>query len=112
MSSIGNQKKIQVINMKLRQSWTKYDKDFQTVVFDKSVISKLIQNCFNDALLKNDYLKLINGQDQRTLDKLIYEESKIFDYDKVMKDQKGVDMRISLNQAQIMNIVMRLYGEQ
>ena len=50
-------------------------------------------------MLKNDYLKLINGQDQRTLDKLIYEESKIFDYDKVMKDQKGVDMRISLNQA-------------
>ena len=86
MSSTGNQKKLQVINMKLRQSWSKYDKDFKTVVFDKTIIVKLIQNVFNDAMLKNDYLKLINGQDQRNLDKLIYEECKIFDYDKVMKD--------------------------
>jgi hypothetical protein len=33
------------------------------------------------------------------LEKLIYEEAKLFDYDKVMRDQKGVDMNIVLNQA-------------
>jgi hypothetical protein len=97
--------------MKLRASWSKYDKDWQHIIYDKTVIAKAIQNCFTDAMLKSDYDNLVMAQEQHNLDKLIYEEAKIFDYAKVMKDQKKVDIAISLNQVQIVNIVKRLYSD-
>jgi hypothetical protein len=50
-SSIDIQKKIHVINIKLRQNWTKYDKELKNVVFDKNVISKIVHNCFHKAML-------------------------------------------------------------
>jgi hypothetical protein len=85
---IGNEKKIHVINMKLRTCWSKYDKNYQHIIFDKSVIATVIENCFIDAMLKSDFDNLVMAQEHQSLDKLIYEEAKIFDYDKVMKSQK------------------------
>ena len=69
--------------MKLRTAWSKYDTDFKHVIYDKSVIAKVIQNCFVDAMLKLDYDNLVMAQEQHNLDKLIYEEAKVFDYEKL-----------------------------
>lgn len=81
--------------MKLRAAWSKHDKDFQHIIFDKNVIALVIQSCFTDAMLKSDFDNLVMAQEQQTLDKLIYEEAKIFDYDLTM--QEGTNQKISLN---------------
>jgi hypothetical protein len=41
--SVGNQKKIHVINIKVRQAWSKYDKESKQIIFDKANIVKIIQ---------------------------------------------------------------------
>jgi hypothetical protein len=109
--SVGNQKKIHVINMKVRQAWSKYDKDSRQIIYDKANIIKIIQQSFTDAMLKSDFDNLIAQQQNKSLEKLIYEEAKLFDYDKVMRDQKGTDMNINLNHEQVMNIIKRLYND-
>jgi hypothetical protein len=97
-SSLGNDKKLHVIGMKLKMIWPKFDKDSKLVIFEKTVIAKAIQNFFTEAMLKSDYDSLVKIQPRQSLDKLIYEEAQIFDFEKVMRDQKGTDLSIALNQ--------------
>ena len=60
--SVGNQKKIHVINIKVRQAWSKYDKESKQIVFDKANIVKIIQQSFTDAMLRSDFDNLIAQQ--------------------------------------------------
>jgi hypothetical protein len=57
--NVANQKKIQVLNMKLRQIWPKYAKDQTNVVFEKANVVKIIQTSFTEAMLKSDFDELV-----------------------------------------------------
>lgn len=69
-----------------------------------------MEHSFSDAKLHDDFLKLLRLDDNYTLDDLIYQEAGIDS--SYGQNLQAVDTDLSLNQAQIINVTKRFYGDQ
>ena len=85
-------RKLNMITIKLRQLCAAYESDDSSqMIRGKVNIARFIISGFTDAMLKNDLDGFMANMEKKNLDKYIYEEARIFDYEKVMRKQKFYD---------------------
>lgn len=98
--------KAKEVQAKSRMLWAKYDKDLDNVLNGKEQINKFLAHSFKDAKYVSDFKSFLN------LEQLIDEEVKSAVAKKKMtgKAKAAFEQNPNLNQAQVQNIVNRLYN--
>ena len=103
------QKKINHLTNTIRKIWPKYDVNLTQHVRDTDKIIQLIEHTFKESMLSSDFQNLNISNDINSLQKFIEEEAK---YSPVNTEcQNGQNDEIALNQAKILNVIKRFYGD-
>ena len=111
-TSVTISKKINHLTNNLRRIWPKYDTRLSQNVSGTEKITTLIEHAFKDSMLSSDFNNLALSNDDNNLQKLIQEEAKYghqnFDSNQTFQNQ---EYEVVLNQAQILNVIKRYYGD-
>ena len=94
----------------MRRLWPKYDQDLDQQVNEKQLIIRFMEHSFADAKLHEDFQRLLWMQRELSLDDLIYQEAGIDNSHG--QNMNKIDQELALNQAQIINVTKRFYGDK
>lgn len=105
---LSPKEKAKQVQAQSRMLWAKYDKDLDNVLNGKNQINTFLQHSFKDAKLESDFKSFTK------VNQLIEEEVKSAITTKKMtgKAKAAFEKDPQLNQAQVQNIVNKLYKVQ